>query len=109
MKRKKKILSNLCNETVMPALYWLYKEEVANSKLNSLLEPVEFIGVEEVEHLKKQSGRVLRAFLLILGSQLKEKLLKRFKKFPFLGFLIDEVNDIANIEILVKLFKFHDE
>ena len=52
--KKEKNLSNLCNEKVMSALYWLPKEEVGHSKLNSLLEPVESLGVEEVAHIKKR-------------------------------------------------------
>ena len=40
----------------MSALYWLPKEEVGHSKLNSLLEPVESLGVEEVAHIKKRTA-----------------------------------------------------
>ena len=75
--KKEENLSNLCNEKVMSALYWLFKEEVAHSKLNSLLVLVESLGVEEVAHFKKRSSRVL-------SSQV-------------FGILTDEVTDIANI------------
>ena len=51
--KKEENLSNLCNEKVISTLYWLCKEEVAHSKLNSLLELVESLGVEEVSHFKK--------------------------------------------------------
>ena len=34
--KKEENLSNLCYEKVMSALYWLCKEEVVHSKLNSL-------------------------------------------------------------------------
>ena len=59
-------------------------------------------------HFKKQSSRVLRELLLILGSQVKD-LLKRIKKSPFFGILVDEVTDIANIQNLVTFIKFYDE
>ena len=57
---EEEILPNLCNEKVMFALYWIWKEEVDHSKLNSLLELVESLGVEEVAHFKKRSSSVLR-------------------------------------------------
>ena len=87
--KKEGNLSTLCNEKVMSALYWLYKEEVAHSKL--------------------RSSRVLRGLLLILGSQVKQNLLKRIKQFPFFGILTDELNDLANIQNLVRFIKFCDE
>ena len=61
--RKVKNVSSLFNEKVMRALYWIYKEEVAQSKLNSLLELVELLEVAEVEQFQSQSSRVLRALL----------------------------------------------
>ena len=76
IEKKEENLSNLCNEKLMSALYWLCKEEVAHSKPNSLLELVESLGVEEVAHFKKRSSTALIEQLLILGSQVKENLLK---------------------------------
>ena len=84
----------------MSALHWLFKEEVAHSKLNSILELAECLGVEKVEHFKKRSSRVFRKLFLILRSQVKENLLKRIKKSPFFGIPKDEVAEIANIKTL---------
>ena len=108
--KKEGNLSTLCNEKVMSTLYWLYKEEVAHSKLNSLLGLLESLRVEEVATFnKKRSNRVLRGLLLILGSQVKENLLKRITQFPFFGILTDELNDLANIQNLVTSIKFCNE
>ena len=82
----------------MSTFYWLCKDEVAHSKLNSLLELFESLGVEEVAHFKKQSSTVLRELLLILGNQVKENLLKRIKKSLFFDILTYEVTDIATIQ-----------
>ena len=73
--KKEENSPTLCIEKVMSALYWLYKEEVVHSKLNSLLELFEFLGLEKVTTFKNRSSRVPRE-LLILGSQVKENLLK---------------------------------
>ena len=93
----------------MSALHWLFKEDVAHSKLNSILELVKCLGVEKVEHFKKRSSRVLRELLLILGNQVKENLLKRIKKSAFFGILKDEVTEIANIQTSVTFMKFYNE
>ena len=60
---------------------------MAHCKPNSLLRLAESFGVEEVATFKKRSNRVLKELLLILGSQVKEYLLKRIKTSPFFGIL----------------------
>ena len=105
--KKEENSPTLCIEKVMSALYWLYKEEVVHSKLNSLLELFEFLGLEKVTTFKNRSSRVPRE-LLILGSQVKENLLKWIKKSPFAGIRTDEVVDIANIQNLFTFIKIYD-
>ena len=56
-------------------------------QINLLLELAESFGVEKVATFKKRSNSVLKELLLILSSEVKEKLLKRIKKFPFFGIL----------------------
>ena len=60
MEKEEETLSSMCNEKAMTALYWFCKQEVAHSKLNSLLELVESLGVEEVAQFRKRSSTVLR-------------------------------------------------
>ena len=85
--KKKENLSSSWNEKVTSVLYWLCKEEVALCKLNSLLKLVECFGVVEMAIFKKWSNRVLKELLLILGSQVKENLLKWLKHLHILIFL----------------------
>ena len=75
--KEEETLPSMCNEKVITALYWLCKQEVAHSKLNSLLELVESLGMEEVAQFRKRSSTILRELLLILGNQVKEDLLER--------------------------------
>ena len=88
------------NEKVFQSLYWFCKNEVAHRKLNSLLELVESLGVEEVVHFSKRSSTV-RKLLILIDDQVKEDLLGKIKKSPFFGLLTDEVTDITNIQNLV--------
>ena len=96
------------NVKVFTALYWLCKQEIAHSKLNSMLELFESLGVEEVSQFRKRSSRVLRELLLSIANQIKEDLLTKIKAFPFFGILTDEVTDITNIQNLVTFIKYFD-
>ena len=49
------------NEKVFTALYWLC--EFAHSKLNSLLQMLESLGVEEVTKSRKRLSKVLKGFI----------------------------------------------
>ena len=85
--KEEETLSSTYNEKVLTSLYWLCKQEVAHSKLNSLLELLESPGVDEVAQFSKRSSTVLRELLLIIGNQMKEDLLGKIKKSPFLVYL----------------------
>ena len=74
------------NEKVFTALYWLCKQEIAHSKLNSLLEMFESLGVEEVKQFRKRSSTVLTDLLLIIGNQMKISLQDKIRKFPILWY-----------------------
>ena len=101
--KEEETLSSTCNEKVLTSLYWLCKQEVAHRKLNSLLELLESLGVDEVAQFSMRSNTVLRELLLIIGNQVKEDLLEKIKRSPFFGILMDEVTDISNIQNLVML------
>ena len=58
-------------------MYWLCKQEIAYSKLNSLLEMLESLGVEEVKQFRKTSSTVLIHLLLTIGNQIKIGLLDK--------------------------------
>ena len=100
--------SSTTNEKVFTSLYWLCKEEIAHSKLNSLLALVESLGVDDMSQFTKRSNTVLRELLLIIGNQVKEDLVKKIKTSPFFGILTDEVTDISNIQHLVTFIKYYD-
>ena len=83
-------------------------KKIAHSKLNSMLELLESLGVEEASQFRKRSSRVLRELLLSIANQIKEDLLTKIKASPFFGILTDEVTDITNIQYLVTFIKYFD-
>ena len=89
------------------ASYWPCKQEIAQSKLNSMLEMVESLGVDEVKKFRRRSSTVLRDFLLTIGNQIKIGLLDKIRKSEFFGILTDEVTDISNVQNLVKFIKYY--
>ena len=93
------------NEKVFTALYWLCKQEIAQSKLNSLLEMLESLGEEEVKQIRERSSTVLRDLLLTIVNQIKIGQLDKIRKSPFFGILTEEVTDISNVQNLVTFIK----
>ena len=61
-------------------MYWFCKQEIAHSKLNSLLKMLESHGAEEVKQTRKRSSTVLRGLLLTVRNQIKVSLLDKIQQ-----------------------------
>ena len=68
---------------VLYSIYWLCKEEVAHSKLNSMLKLLEIIGLADIKDFTKRSNTVLKKLVLTLGDQLMEDIIQEIKKNKF--------------------------
>lgn len=94
---------------VFKALYWLAKEEVANTKTVSLLGLLEELGVKEVEAFTTRSEYVLRKMVIYIANAITEKIVKKIKESEAFGLLTDVVTDISNVQRLVSFIQFFDE
>ena len=94
---------------VLYSIYWLCKEEVAHSKLNSMLKLLEIIGLADIKDFTKRSNTVLKKLVLTLGDQLKENIIQEIKKTNVYGLLTDEVTDLSNTLQLVTFIKYYDQ
>ena len=101
--KKEENWSTLCNEKVMSALNWLCKEEVTHNKLNSLLQLLESLWEEKVATFKKRPSRSLRE--LLMGSQVKENLIKRIKKCPFFSHSYRQGNWYCKYKKLSNIYR----
>ena len=72
---------------VLYSIYWLCKEEVAHSKLNSMLKLLEIIGLADIKDFTKRSNTVLKVLVLTLGDQLTENIIQEIKKPMCMAFL----------------------
>ena len=106
--QKQEELKDTVYEKVFQALYWLAKEEIANTKITSLLQLLEKAGVSEIKYFQTRSEPVLREMLINLSSTIVEGLTKRIKNSKCFGLLTDEVTDISNVQQLVTFIKFFD-
>ena len=70
---------------VLYSIYWLCKEEVAHSKLNSMLKLLEIIGLADIKDFTKSSNTVLKELVLTLGGQLTEDIIQEIKKSNVYG------------------------
>lgn len=101
-------LKDAVYEKVFRALYWLAKEEIATSKITSLLELLEKMGVDDMKYFQTRSEPVLREMALLLSEVIVEDLIERIKSSEGFGLLVDEVTDISNVQQLVTFIKFFD-
>ena len=90
-KKKKTYYIQVTKNCSLP-LYWLCKQEIAHNKLNSMLEMLESLGVEEVKQFRKRSSTVFRDLLLTIGNQIKIGLLDKIRKSPLLWYIYRRSN-----------------
>lgn len=75
------------------ALYWIAKEEIANTKFTSLLEVVEKMGLSNMKFFEHRSGGSVREMFILMGEMVKSEVVKKAQQTSFMGLLIDEVMD----------------
>ena len=91
------------------ALYWIAKEEIANTKFTSLLEVVEKMGLSNMKFFEHRSGGSVREMFILMGEMVKSEAVKKAQQASFMGLLIDEVMDIAQREQLVSFIRYVDQ
>ena len=91
---------------VLYSIYWLCKEEVAHSKLTSMLKLLEIIGHADIKDFTKRSNTVLKELFMTLGYQLTEDIIQEIKKSNEYGLLKGEVTDLSNTLQLVTFIKY---
>ena len=94
---------------IFQALYWLAKEEMPSSKINSLLTLIENMGVSEIKYFETRSEPTLRKMLILIAQTIVDDLVIKIKQSDVFGLLTDEVTDISNICQLVSFIKYFDE
>ena len=110
-REEEKKVTTLKNEVyykVFQALYWVAKEEIASSKITSLLTLIEKLGVDEIKHFETRSEPVLRKMLLLISQTIIQDLVEKIKESNVYGLLTDEVTDVSNICQLVSFIKYFD-
>ena len=109
---EEKKVNNLKNNVyfqVFQSLFWLAKEEIAFSKIPSLLTLIERFGVNDIKYFETRSEKVLRKMLLLISKTILSDVVEKIKRSSEYGFLTDEVTDIANMCQLVSFVKFFDD
>ena len=84
------------------ALYWIAKEEIANTKITSLLGKI-------MKFFEHHSGGSVREMFILMGEMVKSEVVKKAQRASFMGLLIDEVMDIAQREQLVSFIRYVDQ
>ena len=95
--KKVTMLKNEVYFKVFKAIYWLAKEEIASTKITSLLELIEKMGVDDLKYFQPRSEPVLRKMLLLIVKTIIQDIVVKIKTSNVYGLLTDEVTDIFNI------------
>ncbi len=90
------------------AAYYLAKQEIANTKLLSLIDLFCKIGKTEMKHFKNRSQRSQRDMFFLLGEKVKTKLKDKLKDKPY-GLLLDDVSDISILELMIIFVQYYDD
>ena len=91
------------------ALYWIAKEEIANTKFTSLLEVVEKMELSNMNFFEHRSGGSVIEMFILMGEMVKSEVVRKAQQVSFMGLLIDEVMDIAQREQLVSFIRYVDQ
>ena len=95
--KKVTMLKNEVNFKVFKALYWLAKEEIASTKITSLQELIEKVGVDDLKYFQTRSETAFHKMLLPTAKTIIQDIVVKIKRSNVYGLLIDEVTDISNI------------
>ena len=106
--KKVTMLKNEVYFKVFKDLYWLAKQEIASTKITSLLELIEKMGVDDLKYFQPRSEPVLRKMLLLIVKTIIQDIVVKIKTSNVYGLLTDEVTDISNICQLVLFVKYYD-
>lgn len=90
------------------ALYWVAKEEIANTKFSSLLELVEKMGSSHLKFFQHRSGGSVREMFTPLGKMVESEVVKKAQRASYMGLLINEVMDIAQMRRPVLFIRYVD-
>ena len=103
---EKKETENEVNEKVFHAIYYLIQEEISNTKLNSLLNLMESLGINHLKYFQHRSNPSIREMFLTLGKVMQDMVLEKVKKASVYGLLIDEATDVSVVEQLDTFVKY---
>lgn len=95
-------------EKIFFVIYLLSKEEIALSKLISLLFLFESFGLEDIKYFSTRSTFVVRNIAMELSEVIKSDLIKKTEKSEAFAVLTDEAMDISNILQVLTFIKYHD-
>lgn len=89
------------------AIYWLAKQDIANSKIVSLIDLCQQMGLDELEYFQHRSRGSLREMLVLIGEQVAKDVRLKVGDEAY-GLLIDDVADISNTEQMVTFIQHFD-
>ena len=85
--------------------YWLARHCIANSKLNSLIELLEHLGLDKMKYFQHHSAGSHQEILHVIGEVIQSQVTQRAGCFSV---LCDDSSDSANLEQMISFIQFVD-
>lgn len=104
--QEREMVKNTVLLKVFTTLYWIAKEEIANTKATSLITLLERLGLQEIKHFQHRSQGSIHEVFLFLGKAIKDKVIKAAASSEVFGSLADEVTDISVLQQFVNFVKY---
>lgn len=104
--QEREMVKNTVLLKVFTTLYWIAKEEIANTKATSLISLLERLGLGEIKHFQHRSQGSIREVFLFLGKAIKDIVIKAAASSEVFGCLADEVTDISVLQQFVVFVKY---
>ena len=88
--------------------YWLARYCIANSKLNSLIELLEHLGLDKMKYFQHHSAGSHQKILHVIGEVIQSQVTQRTQKAGCFSVLWDDSPDSANLEQMISFIQFVD-
>ena len=88
--------------------YWLAMHCIANSKLNSLIELLEHLGLDKMKYFQHHSAGSHQEILHVIGEVIQSQVTQRAQRAGCFSVLCDDSSDSANLEQMISFIQFVD-
>lgn len=105
VQQKRQVADEILYKAFM-SCYFLAKSEISNTKILSLLNLIEHLGVDNLKYFSHRSRASTREIFVTIGQTIKDTILGNVRSAGKYALLTDDVTDLALIEQMVTFISY---